>query len=472
MLDLMPHGAHRWARVALAVASGVLGRAPCGYAQPAFPSDSAIRAVLDARIAANRNAAIVVGLVGPGGTRVIAAGVADEQRPDVRLDGNTVFEIGSITKVFTGALLAEMVARGEVGLDDPVRSLLPATVTFPVHGGREIALIDLATHRSGLPRMPSNFAPRNANNPYADYSVDQLYTFLSQHVLTRGVGEGYEYSNLAVGLLGHVLALKGNSSYEALLTERILAPLGMSDTRITLTPSMRDRLARGHYVTGYPAENWDIPTLAGAGALRSTVNDMLTFAAANLDPTGAGIRAALRQAHTVQREGPGNAPPVGLNWHINRRRGREFLWHNGQTGGYHSYLALDAANRMGVVVLTNTSFTIDGIGLWLLDSTTSLTRLGAIPVRKEIALPSDALDVFVGEYRLNPSFAITVTRDGSALFIQATGQGRLRAVPESELRFFLREVDAQLSFTRDASGMVNELILHQGGADLRLQRVR
>jgi CubicO group peptidase (beta-lactamase class C family) len=365
-----------------------------------------------------------------------------------------------------------MVKRGEVNLDDPVRSFLPASVKFPVRAGREITLVDLATHRSGLPRMPANFNPKDPENPYADYSVEQMYAFLSSHELTRGVGDMYEYSNLAVGLLGHVLALRAGKSYEALLTERILQPLGMHDTRITFTPSMRERLARGHFSTGFPAGNWDIPTLAGAGAIRSTVNDMLKFVAANLDPRPDGLPAALRSAHTVQREGPGSSPPVGLNWHLNRRRGREFVWHNGQTGGYHGYLALDPANRTGVVVLSNTSFTVDGIGLWVLDTTTTLSRLAPIPVRKEVVLPGAALDEFVGEYRMSPTFAITVIREGTVLYMQATGQGRLRALPESDLKFFLREVDAQISFVRDASGKVNELVLHQGGADQRASRVR
>lgn len=435
------------------------------------PGDSAIRAVIGARVTANRNAAIVVGVLGPAGTRVVAAGVADEQR-NVTLDGNTVFEIGSVSKVFTGSLLADMVRRGEVRLDDPIRKYLPDSVTVPVRGGKEITLLDLATHRSGLPRLPSNLAPKDMGNPYADYSVAQLYTFLSGHDLTRDIGAAYEYSNLGAGLLGHILALRAGKSYEALLIERILTPLGMSDTRITFTPAMRARLARGHFTTGYPSRNWDLPTLAGAGAIRSTVNDMLKFAAANLDPREDGLPASFRLAQTVQREGPGNSPATGLNWHLNRRKGREFVWHNGQTGGYHAYLGLERATRTAVVVLSNTSYSIDGIGLWVLDSTTTPSTPSAIAIRKEAPVDSKLFDEYTGEYRLTPTFSITVTRDGNALFIQATGQSRFQVLPESERKFFVRELDAQISFVRDASGKVNELILHQNGADQRAPRVR
>src|SRR4029453_3090616 len=138
---------------------------------------------------------------------------------------------------------------------------------------------DLATHTSGLPRLPSPFTPKNPANPYADYSVEDLYRFLSSHELRRDIGSQYEYSNLGGGLLGHVLARRAGMDYEALVRARITGPLGMNDTRIVLTPEMRGRLAAGHNAALKPVPNWDLPTLAGAGALRSTVNDLLKFAA-------------------------------------------------------------------------------------------------------------------------------------------------------------------------------------------------
>ncbi len=466
LLDFIPHRVQRAARLMLALAAST-GR-PAG-AQRVTQADSAIHAAIEARVAANRNAAIVVGVLEPGGSRIISAGIADERRAG-RADGNTVFEIGSVSKVFTGALLAEMVRRGEVRLDDPVQKFLPPSVTMPSRNGRQVTLLDLATHRSGLPRMPANFQPKDTENPYADYTVEQMYAFLSSYALTRDIGAGYEYSNLAVGLLGHVLALRAGTSYEALLLERIVRPLGMSDTRVVLTPAMRERLARGHYATGAPAQNWDLPTFVGAGGIRSTANDMLKFLAANLD-VREGLPAALRSAHVMQREGPGTAPAVGLNWHLNRRRGREFAWHNGETGGYHSYLALDHETRTGVVVLTNTAFSIDGIGLWVLDSTTTLTQLGPMPVRKEAPARPALVAEYVGSYRLTPAIVMTVTADEDRLFLQLTGQGRLRVIPESDSKFFLREVDAQISFVRDGAGKVVELVLHQNGADQRAPRI-
>src|ERR1051326_4113711 len=201
-------------------------------------TDEEIRAVLQDRIdRAKQSVGIVVGLVDDKGVRVITYGKPrqDSKQP---LDGDSVFEIGSVTKVFTTTLLADMVERGEVSLSDPVSKYLPKTVKTPTRDGKEITLFDLATHTSGLPRMPTNLIERDPKNPYADYSVDQLYEFLSGYTLTRRIGEKYEYSNLGVGLLGHVLALRAGTDYETLVRNRISQPLKMENTRIKLTPEM------------------------------------------------------------------------------------------------------------------------------------------------------------------------------------------------------------------------------------------
>ena len=195
-------------------------------AQRAAPPDSAIRSILQTRVETGRAVGLVAATLDHGQSQVFTAGVSGAQ--GVPLDGNTLFEIGSITKVFTASLLAEMAARGEVGLDDPVAKYLPPSVRVPSRNGKQITLLDLSTQTSGLPRMPTNFSPKDELNPYADYSVDQLYAFLSGYELTRDIGSQYEYSNLGVGLLGHALALRAGKSYEALLVERILRPLGIT----------------------------------------------------------------------------------------------------------------------------------------------------------------------------------------------------------------------------------------------------
>ncbi|MGC1520781.1 MAG: serine hydrolase, partial [Steroidobacteraceae bacterium] len=162
----------------------------------------------------------MVGVIDAKGRRIVAYGSLEkaDKRP---LDGDTVFEIGSITKVFTSLLLADMVQRGEVKLDDPIAKYLPASAKVPERNGHSITLVDLATHTSALPRMPANFRPKDPANPYADYTDEQLYAFLSSYELIRDVGAKYEYSNLGFGLLGQGLAHRAGTDYETLVETRI-----------------------------------------------------------------------------------------------------------------------------------------------------------------------------------------------------------------------------------------------------------
>jgi CubicO group peptidase (beta-lactamase class C family) len=229
---------------------------PSGASAQHFPSHEDLTGLIRSRVEEGRAVGIVLGVMeADGSTRVVWYGDAG---PNARaLGARSVFEIGSITKVFTGILLADMVARGEVSLSDPVSDHLPSGVTVPSRGGREITLLDLATHHSGLPRLPSNFSPADRTNPYADYTVEDLYTFLSSHELRREIGSQYEYSNLAVGLLGVVLARVGEGSYEDIVRERILEPLGMNMTGITLEGDMLAWMAEGHNRQGDVIPLWD-----------------------------------------------------------------------------------------------------------------------------------------------------------------------------------------------------------------------
>ena len=425
-----------------------------------FPSDADIQALIQSRVDEGRAVGIVVGVMeADGSTRVFAAG---EPGPGAQpFSEQSVFEIGSITKVFTGILLADMVAKGEVALDDPVMKYLPADeVTMPTRGGRDITLLDLSTHRSGLPRMPDNFDPADLANPYADYTVEQLYAFLTSHELRRDIDAQGEYSNLSVGLLGHVLALAAGSSYEDLVRERILEPLGMSSTGITLSDDMRHWLVQGHDMAGNAAANWDIVTLAGAGALRSNVQDMLAFIAANTGPAESPLEEAMRVTHEPRANLNGNVD-IGLNWIILSIGRDQVVWHNGGTGGYHAFAGFDPVRGVGAVVLTNSTHDTDDIGLHLINPEFPLT----LPPQRRVEVPvsADVLETYVGFYPLSPEFALTVTVENGNLWVQATGQDNYQVFPESETEFFYTVVDAQLTFTKDDAGEVAGLILHQGG---------
>ena len=369
----------RWA-IIIATISVVFLTATPVISQDWFPADTTLQATLEELVGNGRAAGVVVGLLEADGSRkMIAYGSPGPSAGP--LDGESIFEIGSITKVFTGILLADMVRRGEVNLSESVAELLPPEVDVPVRNGKAITLLDITTHHSGLPRMPTNFAPENPQNPFVDYTVQQMYEFLSGYELPRDPGEKYEYSNYATGLLGHALSLRAGMAYEDLLIDRVLRPLGMKHTAISLTPWMEEHLAHGHDAFGDPAANWDLPTLAGAGALRSNVNDMLIFAEANLAAReeDAGLSGALYDAlqprrQTREREGQ-PADSIGFNWIISQKSKRRITWHNGGTGGYHTFLGLDLEAHRAVVVLTNSGGSgLDDLGFHLLDPTIPLDK--------------------------------------------------------------------------------------------------
>ena len=234
----------------------------------------------------------------------------------------------------------------------------------------------------------------------------------------------------------------------------------MYDTRIVLTPDEQARLATGHDAAGDPVPSWDLPTLAGAGALRSTVNDLLKFLAANLDSSDALLPRTLRSTHGARAKTGAADLDIGLGWHILRRFDTEIVSQNGETGGYHSFIGVDKRKRLGVVVLTNSAAAIDDIGLHLLDSRFPLVTP---TIHTEVAIDPRLLDAYVGRYELAPNFVITVTREDNGLFIQATGQPKFPVFPESDTTFFLKVVDAQITFVKDTSGQVSHLILHQAG---------
>jgi D-alanyl-D-alanine-carboxypeptidase/D-alanyl-D-alanine-endopeptidase len=350
------------AALLLAPAVAVTLLAPTA-AQQHFPPDDEVRAIAHRAGTIPPGVGVVIGLLEPDGSRrVVTAG-------EPPYDGRTLFEIGSITKVLTGILLAEMAERGEVTIEQPVAELLPPEARVPGRGGRQIRLVDLSTHSSGLPRMPDNFEPADPGNPYIDYTVDRLYDFLRRHELRRDIGAASEYSNVAVGLLGHALARRGGSSYEALVTARVLEPLKMASTKITLSADDRTRLAPGHTVNGTPVPNWDLPeAFAGAGALRSNADDMLTFLAASLTPPdGTALGRAMRRAQAAHYTSP-DGRPAGLGWGLSiLKQEHHVLTHAGGTGGYLTFVGLDPARRIGVVVLTNSVPNASRIGLHLLD---------------------------------------------------------------------------------------------------------
>jgi CubicO group peptidase (beta-lactamase class C family) len=436
------------------------------------PSDAEIHDILVKRIEVEQQGVgIVVGVIDGRGRRIIAYGARNQgdTRP---LDGDTLFEIGSMTKVFTALLLEEAVLKDVMKLDDPVVKYLPAGVHVPERGGKQITLIDLATHTSGLPRMPTNFESTKTANPYVDYTSDQLYAFLAGYQLPRDIGAQYEYSNLGAGLLGVALSHRAGLDYEALVRRDISAPLHMDSTTATLSPALAARMATGHDGALEPVSNWDLSRspFAGAGALRSDANDVLTFLAAELGYTQTPLAAAMREQWRPRRRTTIPNTEVSLAWHVRKTATGEVIWHNGGTGGFRTFMGFDPTARVGVVVLTNTNTTSGGddIGFHLLTG----SPLAPQPKQRHaIHLDAATLQPFVGRYQLAPNVVITVTRDGDSLFAVLTGQEMLEIFPEGPRDFFWKAVDAQLTFQTGPDGAVSAAVLHQHGADMPAPRI-
>jgi D-alanyl-D-alanine-carboxypeptidase/D-alanyl-D-alanine-endopeptidase len=403
---------------------------------------------------------MVVGIYKEGETQVIGYGET-EKDTGTTPDGDTVYEIGSASKVFTGALLADMIERGRVKLSNPMQMYLPQATKEQLKNPTHIIFEHLVTHTSGLPVLPDNIQPADVMNPYADYSFKQIFSFLKDHKLRRDPGE-YEYSNFGMGLLGVLLASREKSTYEELLVERIAKPCGMDDTSVKLSDKQRKRLATPYDAALQPAKNWDFPTLAGAGGIRSTTNDMLKFVAANLADDDKPLTKALQLTHEKRHAMP-DGQSIGLAWHI--APDGITRWHNGMTGGYASWVAVVPERKVGVVILSNTA-------------TMKITELGQqitlIALGEKVEPPKPApvvqvapelLQKYVGDYAITPQFVLAVTLEDGKLMVQATGQPKFRVYSESETKFSLKVVDAQITFAGDKNGKAEMLILHQDGAN-------
>ncbi len=434
-----------------------------------LPTEAEIRRILADRIdVQRRSVGIVVGTIGPDGRSIIAHGDLGgfDPRP---VDGDTVFEIGSVTKVFTGLLLADMAARGEVALTDPVAKYLPMNVAVPERGGKAITLVDLATQTSGLPRMPDNFEPVDETNPYADYTVDEMNAFVSGYKLPRDIGTEYEYSNLGSALLGQALAHRAGKGFEALVHDRISGPLAMRSTAIELPPRLGKRLATGHNDMLEIAPNWEMPAFAGAGALRSSANDLLDLLQVTVSTNKTPLIIALAGTLATRRAIGGQETSAALGWIVTKSSNGEIAWHDGGTGGYSAFIGFHPGSRRGVVVLSNANTGVSDIGLHLLNREIPLTRVK--PRHSEAAVDPSLFDTYVGRYQLAPDVVLTVLREDDALYAQFSGQPKLRLFAEGEHRFFYKDVEAAITFAAPASNRSPGLTLHRFGRDMPASRL-
>ncbi len=351
-----------------------------------FEISNRIKTAINDRVENNNsNAAIVIGFVDPNGTQFYGYGKLSNMSKEA-VDENTIFSIGSTTKVFTTILLADMVNQGLIKLNDPIEKYLPLNISVPQFNGHKITIEDLATHTSGLSEFPPNFCSSfdpakndvqdsvsyriSLFNCTKDYDFNQFYQALSNFTLTREPGSKVEYSTFGIGLLGHILALKSNmSSFDELLKDDILDVLGMNDTGFVLSGALKSRVAVGHFNgEELPSVNLSNP-IAPGGALHSTASDMVKFLSANMGLMKTDLNDAMQESHLI-RMSTGQILPnnlqlfdknnniglyVGLGWFVTTNYGHQVIWHNGATiGGYNAYMAFNPSTERGIVILCST----------------------------------------------------------------------------------------------------------------------
>jgi CubicO group peptidase (beta-lactamase class C family) len=295
---------------------------------------------------------MVSAVIDKGGRQMVSHGSTGIT--SLAMNGDTVFEIGSITKVLAALLLTEMAERGEVAMDDPVSKYLPPGVALKVRG-RPITLLDLATYTSGLPRMPVTMPPGWNTRPslLAEFKTGMLFESLANYLPEREPGSYFEYSNLGFGLLGAVLERRAGKSFEELLIERICKPLGLEHTRITLTPDMQKQVAQGHGLDMEPIPLWEMPGLQGAGAVRASANDLLVFLEACVELKQTQLRGALMRLTGTRSATGMEGTDAALGWFISSNANEEIVWKSGVTGGFCSCVAYSTRSRRGSLVISN-----------------------------------------------------------------------------------------------------------------------
>lgn len=312
------------------------------------------------------NSGMAIGLIDESGSRVFCRGKLGNGT-EATIDGNTIFELGSVTKVFTSLLLVDAVRRAEVGFADPVIQYMPDGVEIPAFRGIEVTLLNLAVQDSGLPwNTPRQevLLQLNSGEPNFEaykkessaFTTEKLYAFLATHELDHAPGEKFQYSNVGMSLLGHAIERAAGRNYGSLVVDRICLPLRMTDTCLTLTTEQKTRLAQGHMVDGSVAKFWKLQAMKPAGGLLSTTNDMLKFLGANIGLINSHLTPLMKQTQVNRHTGSKDFGRTAMPWFDNgvyNPPGTDLMGHSGGGVGSVAFVAFDAKNRRGVVVLTN-----------------------------------------------------------------------------------------------------------------------
>ncbi|RFS17294.1 serine hydrolase [Emticicia sp. C21] len=330
------------------------------------PLDKKVDSLVRPYIQMNHTVGLAIAVIRDGKIYTYNYGETKRDNKQLPDPDKTLFEIGSISKTFTATLLADEVIKGKMSLEDPINKYLPDSIGNMAYNGVPITLKTLSNHSSGFPRLPINLYKKGdpADDPYKNYDTQRMYSYLKNFKPYREVGVNYEYSNFAVGLLGNILALQNHTTYEKLMEERITKPLKMSHTFITITPDQASNFAQGYNEKGDATSSWELNTLAGAGGIRSTVNDMVKYISAQMVKAPEKLQKAIDLTHQVTFEK--GQTIIGLGWHTGKMKEQTIFQHSGGTGGFRTLVAFDKENKIGVIVLSNTAEEVAPMGFELL----------------------------------------------------------------------------------------------------------
>jgi CubicO group peptidase (beta-lactamase class C family) len=385
---------------------------------------------------------------------------------------SSAFEIGATTEIFTGLLLAQAAYEGKLRLQIPIRELLPADFPLADPAVGEITLDALATHHAGLPAVPPNLLPGKVDDPYADYSEQDLRAFLASYRLPV-LSPSYSYSTLDAGLLGYLLGRSYARNYTKLLSDKILLPLGLKHTGFDDSAALLGGHARGE-----PAAHWHFSALAGSAGLRSTVDDLLDFLQVNLRPGDSPFRAALLLAR--QPRVRSSAQEIGLGWNIVEVNTSEsgadkvsadaqtwpLVWRASSTAGFSTFMGFRTDRQQALVLLGNTDADLSTLGMaWLRgDMPPSLpSPVAATPTTEQ-------LSAYPGLYQVRSGIDIIIRQRDGHLTAQLSGQPAAQLHADGEDVFDASADGLGISFQREA-GKVTNLLLNRGGVNFVAQRL-
>lgn len=411
-----------------------------------------LQAALDARTAGVPGTGIALGVIDHGVQRIYVAGTDGNGRP---VDERTLFQIGSVTKTFTATALAIMALRGQVRLTDPIDRYLPEGIHAPSRDGKAITLLNLAEQRSGLPRLPTNMEDVGDDDPYAEYTVADMYAFLNRYTLTRDPGAAYEYSNYGIGLLGQLLANRVKTAYPQLVGANVLEALGMNDTALVMSGSADPtRLAVPHDLSGSAVSPWHFQSIAPAGGIASSLLDMLKYLNCNM---GQGpLAQACLFAQRPRADGEANHQ-IGLVWNINATNG--IISHGGATNGSYAIVAISRDRQIGVVALSNGP-TVEDIATHVL-----VPNYPTASCPTSVAATKTAPDSYAGVYcnvLTGFTFTVDLTAKPDELSIALLPQRAVDVTRIAPDTFFASAFDAKFKFVRDRGGIVGLWLIQSG----------